>query len=345
MFARILRRVLAVALAGFALGGVQAKAEMVLKYSNWLPVGNVLREGVVNPWIAEVEKVTEGRVKIDTLPKVIGSVPAQFDVARDDQADITIFVNGYTPGRFDIMEVAELPFMCDNAELYAGVVNHFYQTHLAQYGEYNGVHPLSVFVVGTGQLFNNKRPIHTIEDIKGLKLRSPQPGVTQSLGLLGAVPVSKPASELYELLSSGVIDGTLLVPESVGSFKLIDSLPYATIVPGALYNTILTLGINEDKWNALGKEDQEAITRISGDGFARAVGRAYMQGDEVTWAAMRKGGKSIETASPELVAQIRDALKPVEANWIEKARRKGVADPATLIGDLRADIAAAQATK
>lgn len=339
------RFALTVAAAFVAVGSVPSYAETVLKYSNWLPVGNVMRESVVQPWIADVEKATNGRVKIDTLPKVVGSVPAQFDVARDGQADIVIFVNGYTPGRFDIMEVAELPFMCDNAELYAGVVDHFYQTHLAQYGEYKGVHPLSVFVVGTGQLFNNKRPIRTLADIKGLKLRSPQPGVTESLNLLGAVPVSKPASELYELLSSGVIDGTLLVPESVGSFKLIDSLPYATIVPGALYNTILTLGINEDKWNALSKEDQEAITRVSGDTFARAVGAAYMKGDQVTWDAMRKSGKSIETASPELVSELKQALKPVEAAWVEKARKKGVADPSKVIDDLRADIAAAQAAK
>lgn len=316
-------------------------AATLLKYSNWLPVGNVMRDKVVEPWIAEVEKVTKGSVRIETLPKVIGSVPAQFDVARDDQADITIFVNGYTPGRFDVMEVAELPFMSDNAEVYAGVVNNFYRTHLAKYGEYKGVHPLSVFVVGTGQIFNNKHPIHSLADIKGLKLRSPQPGATQSLELLGAVPVSKPVSELYELLSSGVIDGTLLVPESVGSFKLIDSLPYATIVPGALYNTILTLGINEDKWNALSKENQDAITRISGERFARAVGRAYLEGDQITWSAMRKSGKSIEVASPELVAEIKKALKPVEATWIEKVRKKGVQNPQKLIDDLRADIAAA----
>lgn len=339
-FLRFLRLVVFV-LAAILLVGSPGRAATVLKYSNWLPVGNVMREKVVEPWIAEVEKVTNGSVKIATLPKVIGSVPAQFDVARDDQADITIFANGYTPGRFDVMEVAELPFMCDNAEVYAGVVNNFYRTHLAQYGEYKGVHPLSVFVVGTGQIFNNKHQIHALGDIIGLKLRSPQPGVTQSLNLLGAVPVSKPASELYELLASGVIDGTLLVPESVGSFKLIDSLPYATVVPGALYNSILTLGINEDKWSALSKENQDAITRISGDVFARAVGRAYLDGDEITWEAMRKRGKSIETASPDLVAEIKRVLKPVETVWIAKAGKRGVGDPQRLIDDLRADIAAA----
>src|SRR5690606_5182200 len=57
-----------------------------LKYSNWLPVGQAMRMEVIEPWIAEVEKVTAGRVKIDTLPKVVGTLPAQFDVARDGQA-------------------------------------------------------------------------------------------------------------------------------------------------------------------------------------------------------------------------------------------------------------------
>ena len=326
----------------FACAGAAYSQTTVLKYSNWLPVGQAMRVQVVEPWIAEVERVTAGRVKIDTLPKVIGTVPAQFDVARDGQADIVIFVNGYTPNRFDISEVIELPFMSDNPVLYAPVVDRFYRKHLAQYNEYKGVHPLSVYVVAPGQLFNNKRPIKTAADLKGLKIRSPQPGVTQSLALLGAVPVSKPVSEAYELLSSGVLDGTMMPPESVSSFKLIDSLPYGTIVPGALYNTILTLGINEDKWKSLRQDDRDAITRISGEVFARSVGQAYVKGDELTWEAMRKAGKSVETASPATVAEMKQALKPVEAAWIEKARKKGVAQPEKLLETLRADIAAAK---
>lgn len=220
-----------------------------------------------------------------------------------------------------------------------------YQKQLAQYGEYKGVQPLSVFVVGTGQIFNNKRPVRTLADFKGLKLRSPQAGVTQSLGLLGAVPVSKPISEMYELLSSGVLDGTVLVPESVASFKLMDSLPHATIIPGSLYNTILTLGINEDKWKSIRKEDQDAIMKISGEAFGRSVGRAYMKGDEGTWDAYRKAGRTIETASPAMVAEMKAALKPVEATWIEKAKKKGVAQPEKLIEALHAELAAVKAGK
>ena len=327
----------------FTVAGLPAQAQTtVLRYSNWLPVGQAMRVQVVEPWIAEVEKVTSGRVKVDMLPKVVGTVPAQFDVARDGQADVVMFVNGYTPGRFDISELIELPFMSDNASLYAPIVDRFYRQHLAQYGEYKGVHPLSVFVVSPGQLFNNKLPVKSVADMKGLKIRSPQVGATQSLALLGAVPVSKPVSEAYELLSSGVLDGTMLPPESIVSFKLMDSVPYGTLIPGALYNTILTLGINEDKWKSISQADRDAITRISGETYARNVGATYVKGDLAALETMRKAGKQIDTASPAMVAEMKQILKPVEAAWIEKAKKKGVAQPEKLLEMLRAEIAAAK---
>jgi TRAP-type C4-dicarboxylate transport system substrate-binding protein len=338
-----LRRGAAAIAAAVTLAALPAQAQTTtLRYSNWLPPGHAMRTEVIEPWIAEVEKATAGRVRIDTSPKVVGSVPAQFDVARDGQADLVVFVNGYTPGRFEISEVLELPFTSDNAEVYSAFAHRFYSKHLAQFGEYKGVHPLSVFVVGTGHIFNRVRPVKSMEDLKGMKLRTPQAGVTQSLTLMGAVPVSKSIAELYELLSSRVLDGTVLVPESVASFKLVDVLPHATIIPGALYNTVLTLGINEDKWKSLRPEDREAIAKISGEEFSRKVGRAYMKGDEATWETYRKMGRTIETAGPAMVAEMKTTLKPVEATWIEKARKKGVAQPEKLLETMRSELAAAK---
>lgn len=329
-------------IAATMLGATWSHAQTVLKYSNWLPAGQAMRVEVIEPWIAEVEKVTNGRVKIETLPKVIGSVQGQYDVARDGQADIVVFINGYTPGRFDVSEVLELPFMGDNPELYAPIVDRFYRKHLVQYGEYKGLHPLSVYVVSPGQFFNNQRPIKALEDFKGLKIRSPQAGATAALTLLGAVPVAKPASEAYELLSSGVLDGTMMPPESIMAFKLMDKLPYATIIPGAMFNSVLTLAINEGKWTSLRQEDRDAIMRISGDVFAGKIGRTYNKGDQATWEAMRKAGKSVEVAGPALVADIQRTLEPIEAAWVEKARKKGVAEPKKLLEALRAEIAAAK---
>ncbi|HMN78330.1 MAG TPA: TRAP transporter substrate-binding protein [Burkholderiaceae bacterium] len=328
--------------AGFAAGTSAVAQTTTLKYSNWLPVGQAMRMEVIEPWIAEVEKVTNGRVKIDTLPKVVGTLPAQFDVARDGQADLVVFIPGYTPGRFDILEVLQLPFMSDNPEVLAPVADRFYRQHLAQYGEFKGVHPLSVYVVSPGQIFNRVRPLKTLADFKGLKLRSPQPSATQALNLLGAVPVNKPVSETYELLSSGVLDGTFMPPESIPAFKLTDLVPYSTIVPGAIYNTVLVLGINEDKWKALSAADRDSITRISGDAFARNVGHAYAKGDRAAFDTLRKAGKSVDTLPAPAVEEMKKLLVPIEKDWAEKARRKGAADPQKLVDQLRADLRGAR---
>jgi len=323
-----------------AAGGTAGAQTTVLKYSNWLPVGQAMRMEVIEPWIAEVENVTEGRVKIDTLPKVVGTVPAQFDVARDGQADLVVFIPGYTPNRFDILEVLQMPFVSDNPEILAPIADRFFRKHLQAYGEFKGVFPLSVYVVSPGQLFNSKRALRTIDDFRGLKFRSPQPSATQALKELGAVPVNKPVSETYELLSSGVLDGTLMPPESIPAFKLDDLISYATIVPGALYNTVLVLGINEKKWNSLRAEDREAIMKISGEAFAAKIGAAYAKGDRAAFETLRKAGKSIDVLSESVVAEMKERLAPIETDWFGKAKKKGVEDPQALLTQLRADVAA-----
>jgi len=325
------------------LAAAAAQAQTVLKHSNWFPEGQVMRVKVIDPWKEEVARVTGGRVRIETLPKVVGSVPGQFDVARDGQADLVVFSNGYTPGRFDVLEIGELPFMGDKPEVFGPALHRFYTRHTAQYGEYKGVVPLAVFVVAPPQFFNSKRALRTVADFKGMKIRSNSAGTTQALTLLGAVPVAKPATETYELMAGGVLDGTVMPPESILPFKLVEHSNFATIIPGAITNSILTLAINEAKWNSLSREDRDAIMKISGETFARNIGLAYGPGNEATWEAMRKAGKSIETASPAMVAEMKTLLKPMEAAWAERARKKGVPDPQRLLDALRAEVAAVEA--
>ena len=78
----------------FALGASWASAETVLRYSSWIPATHPMTSEVCEPWAAEVERVTEGRVKIEVLPKVVGTVPTQFEVVRDGLVDIALIVDG-----------------------------------------------------------------------------------------------------------------------------------------------------------------------------------------------------------------------------------------------------------
>lgn len=334
-YSRVAGRVLAWSVAAVMLPMAAQAQDVTLRMSNWLPEGQTLRVQAVEPWIESVEKVTEGRVKIEMPPKVIGSVPAQFDVVVDGQADIALWVNGYAPGRFVISEVFELPFISDDPEAYSATMYEFYEKKVAQYGEYEGAQVLSLFSPGSGPIFNTVRPVEKITDVEGLKLRSPQPLVTQALELLGAVPISKPVSELYELISSKVVDGTVLPMESVVSFKLDSLLPYGTAIPGGLYNTVLVLGINEDSWSRISEADRKAIMEVSGVAFARAAGGAYKRSSETARKKMVDDGMRFVTADEAFVAALKQKLTPIEQTWIDKAKQRGVEDPSALLADLR----------
>lgn len=325
--------VLAMAIAGTMT--MEASAQTVLRYSNFIPPNHILRSQVFDPWIANVEKVTNGRVKIEMMPKVVGTVTGQFDVVRDGLADIAVVVPSYTPGRFDLSEIVEIPFMGDRAELVAPVFHNFYTNNLLKYGEFSGAHVLSIFTNTPPLLFTAKKVPKSADDMKGMKLRTSSASMAQSVTLLGGVPVIKPVTEIYEMVASGLVDGGLFPAVDYKSFKLTQVLPKATFIPGGISCSAVALIINEGKWMSLSVADREAITKISGEAMARIAGKAYDEGGREVLDELNKAGGSVDTISPDMLAELKKRLMPIEQTWMEKAKKKGVTDPAAVLQTLR----------
>src|SRR5207237_573719 len=107
---------------------------------------------------------------------------------------------------------------------------------------------LAVFTHGPGQMFNTKRPINKVEDLSGMKIRTGGGIAEEMARSLGASAFVKPAPESYELLSSGVADGTFFPLESIISFKLGSVIKYATLFPGGFYSSSFRFFMNDDKW-------------------------------------------------------------------------------------------------
>ncbi|WP_077001627.1 TRAP transporter substrate-binding protein [Variovorax sp. KK3] len=337
-----MKRMLGVAALWLAMSS-PALAETMIRYSNWLPVKHQLHADVMAPWMAEVEKVTQGRVKFEILPKLVGTVPTQFDVVRDGLADMAIFVPGFSPGRFELMEVTELPLMADEPLIMAPAANALYVKHLARYNEFKGVHIASMFSTAAGHIYTAKKPMRSLADLKGLKLRTSLASNAPAMIALGTVPIQKGTNEIYELVTSGVVDGTLWTKEGPAGFSMVNgTLNHMLVVPGGLYNSILSLAINEEKWKAIEPRDREAIDKLSGDALAKAVGEAYSRADERGFQMMKAAGATIVTADGAFLASIRQVLQPAEATWIAKAKKKGMANPEAVLADFKADIAARQ---
>ncbi|WP_322867465.1 TRAP transporter substrate-binding protein [Aquicoccus sp. G2-2] len=319
------------AAAAFALAPA-AKAESVTKvnFSIFVPPTHPIYAKMISPWAKDVERVTEGRVVINLLPKPLGGAPQHIDLVRDGVAGAAFTIHGYTPGRFVLTKMAELPFSGDSAEAVSVAYWKVHEKYFAGANEHQGVKLLGLFVHGPGTIFVSKGPIDSVSDLNGIKFRVGGGVVNEVSESLGMTSVLKSAPESYELLSNGVVDGILFPISSVETFRLEPFVPYAVEAPGGVYNTSFMLGMNQGLFDSLSENDQQAIMEVSGEAFARRAGRAW---DEDTVRARKKfveQGGTINQASPALLAEFHEKLDPLAEAWVKEAEAKGVDGGAAL---------------
>jgi TRAP-type C4-dicarboxylate transport system substrate-binding protein len=304
--------------------------------SSWVSPQHHLTSTVLQGWANEVEKATSGRVKFTMLPKHPSAPPGTFDAVRDGLVDLSYVTASYTPARHIFPLMAELPGAGDTALANSVAYSRIYWKHFHTMGEYKGVKQLGVFTHGPGQMFT-KRPVNSIADLQGLKIRTGG-GVAEAVAkALGASAFVKPAPESFELLKSGVADGVFFPMESIISFKLDTVLEQATLFPGGMYSSAFGFFMNEDKWNKLPRQDQEAIEKISYEHIARLAGRSWDDADARGLEALKKSGVKIVNANSELVAEVRKRSAPIVDDWIKKASAKGV-DAARILAEFREEL-------
>jgi len=324
-------RLVLAAMAGWLLAAAPPVLAQTttLTMSSWVSPQHHLTSVVLQGWATEVEKVTNGRVKLTMLPKHPSAPPGTFDAVRDGLVDLSYVTASYTPSRHILPLMAELPGAGDTALVNSVAFSRIHWKHFDKVGEYKGVKLLGVFTHGPGQMFT-KRPVTGINDVQGLKIRTGG-GVAEAVAkALGASAFVKPAPESYELLKSGVADGVFFPLESVVSFKLDTVLEQATLFPGGMYSSAFGFFMNEDKWNKLPKQDQDAISRISGEHIARLAGRSWDEADKKGLEALQKSGVKIVNADPAFVAEVQKRSAPIVDDWITKANAKGINAKAVL---------------
>jgi TRAP-type C4-dicarboxylate transport system substrate-binding protein len=326
------------AAAAVAAAVPQARAETVLRAANWLPPTHPIVKDMLEPWAKQVAAATQGRVTVDILKAPLGKPDAHFDIAKDGIADVTFSVHGYTPGRFLLPQMAEMPFLGTSSEAMSVAYWRVYNSHLAKADEHKGVKLLSLFVHGPGHIYTSSKPIRSIEDMKGLKMRIGSSVANDISKALDMVPIQAPSSKAYELLSNGVADGIMFPHESVPFFKLEKALKYATVVPEGLYNTSFFLVMNEAKFNSLSKEDQAAVMKVSGEAFARLAGQAWDKADAAGIEAVKASGIVVETIQPTLLSDIAQRIKAVESAWAAKVKAERNIDGAAALAAFRAEI-------
>ncbi len=324
-------------LLSLTTAGAAAQAQAVLTVSSWLPPAHILSE-TQKEWCTALEQKVPGKVRCNILPRGVAAPPGTFDAVRNGLADLSYTVQGYTPGRFVTTQMAEVPFLGNSAESVSVAFQRAYNKYPAIAAEHQGVKVLAVFTHGPGIVFNTKRPITQAEDLAGLKFRVGGGMVNEISKSLGMNVTLKPAPESYELLSTGVMDGTLFPAESVESFKIDKVIKHGTAFPGGLYNTAFVFLMNQATFDKQPADVKKAIDELSGEYAARMFGRGWDKVDRRGMAFMQAAGVQFARADPAFVKAVQDKTAAVEERWASAAEAKGLKDAKKVLAEFRAEI-------
>ena len=321
---------ISLAAAAAMMATASAKAETKILFSPFTPPGHVMFTGIVKPWAADVERVTEGRVKITYPANSLAPPPAQWEMVTNGIADAAFIFNGFAQKRLPLITVAHLPFVTTTAEATSVALWRTYEKFFKKADEYKGVHLLGLYTHPGNPLFSLGAPIVKASQLDGLKVWAAPGPPAEAMGKLGAAVVSGPAVRMYEIVSKGTVDAFVGVPYAdVKNFKLVPYTKAATEVPGKLGGASFSMFMNEKTWNKISKKDQEAIDKVSGEMIARHA-KSWDADDQVGLKEfLAAGGKQVE-APAAFVTELHQKLQFIEENWLKDAAKAGVDGKAAL---------------
>lgn len=306
-------------------------SDVTLRMSNWLPTSFFTYSEVVVPWTEKVAEVTDGRVTVEILPKVVGSVPGQFDVIRDGLADVALVIPSYTPGRFPSAGFAELPLLPIDIRKSGVAMIEVYEKFIEPMNEFRGVEVLGIFPASPLHVQTKGVTVTSTDSMSGLKLRAASASQAETMKLIGATPIMKTAAEAFEMLSAGTIDGQSTMPAVVTGFNTTQFFDNTLVLEGGLGNVMNVFAANPAKWAKISSEDQAAIKDMSRQFFTVDVMNIYADQEEVALQQMKEAGYTITYASDDFLAGLRELAAPVTDAWVAQAKEGGLADPKAVL--------------
>ncbi|HXZ44213.1 MAG TPA: TRAP transporter substrate-binding protein [archaeon] len=248
------------ALAALSLVGIARAGEMTLRLgTSQPPKGGFLGE-TPKVFADALEQSTKGQVKVKVFYS--GSLSSNeqelLEMAQSGATDFGIGATTYVLGWAPSFKVFDLPYLFEGVEHFKKVVQGPVGERLAKQVEPHGVVLLTYILPGVRSVFNNVRPINSLEEAKGLKIRSMQsPVYVDMFKAMGMLPTAMPASELYTSLQTGVVDAGENDPASVVSWGWVDVIKYYSLDEHSISCNVMV--INKKRFDSFPPDIQKAI--------------------------------------------------------------------------------------
>jgi TRAP-type C4-dicarboxylate transport system substrate-binding protein len=279
---------------------------------------------LIGKWCEEVNKRSGGKVEVTSYSGGTLLSPTKMAAGvASNIADIGFSHCSYSRGRFPVMEIMELPLGFPSSWIATHVANDFYAKFKPK--EWDIYHPLFFTTSPVNVIQTVKKPVKSLEDLKGMKIR----GTGRSgdiVKALGAVPMPIETPDLYEAIRRGVVDGAYLTMETYKGFKTGELLKYNTESwkVGSVYAFYAVM--NKSKWSKLPADVQKVIADVSAEfveRFAVGFNAIDIEGRDYF---IKQGGKMVPLSDAESAKWVK-AVQPVIADFTKDMGSKGYKNP------------------
>ena len=298
-------------------GGEAKKAEkvetVVFHMNHFMPAVHPVHVNMLEPFAQEVKEKTEGRVEIVVHGgSALASPPDTYDAVVSGVAGMGFVLPAYTPGRFPMSQILEYPFMFETS-LQANMVAKEMTPMLREH-EYTDTVLLWFGGTDLGHILL-KNPVDSLADLKGVKLRSPGPIYNDVIEEIGGVEVSLPVSDLYDAMDRGIVNGTVMAPSALISFRLMEVTEQ--IIEMNMYATPLIMFANKALWNKVSEADQKIIMDVVNT-FPERIGKQYDGEVAHAMGLAKEKGKDITTFSDADMAKFHAIVDPMIKGWVKE---------------------------
>jgi TRAP-type transport system periplasmic protein len=336
----------------FAINTMGASAEVIkLKSANYLPPTHPMSQ-LGQQFCDEVNKRTKGRVEITYFPGgTLLSPVKMFTGITQGIADMGLSHIAYTRGRFSQTEVFDLPLGFPSGYVAAQVSNDFYNKFKP--AEWNGVHVLYFAESGPLIFLTVNKPVKTLKDLSGLKIRATGQ-MSEVVKALGGTPVPLEMPDVYESLRRQVLDGVTVDLSTLKFWKFAEVIKYVTATwrLGTGYDFYFVM--NNEKWNSLPPDIKKIFTEVASEIKDKQAalwnamdieGRDLFVkgGGQIITLSDTEANKWIKAVEPVIVAYKKDMVskgfKAAEVDswikyikerisfWAKEEKRRGIPSP------------------
>jgi TRAP-type transport system periplasmic protein len=274
------------------------------------------------PWAEKVNKAAGGKLKIEVYPGMqLGGKPADLPQQLEDGVvDVIFHLPGFSPGRFPGMEGTELPFTNVGTSATQSPAVFEWANRWLKDSEFKDIKILAIHTTDASILHTREKPVRSLDDFKGLKLRVPGRFVGEAAKALGATPVGVPLPGVYEALSRGQVDGMFINWAIVPSYRFYEVTKHH--MERAIYQSPLMTLMSQKSFDKLPADMKKLIDDNSGLEYTKHIGGV--------WDGLTDGAKKQIAASGNNIYSVPDAefrrwagaMKPVYALWVEEMNKR-----------------------